>query len=252
MRNRLIICCLSTALLTVLTLLFVCKLHQYRDQLRFRLDPLEEYSSGPPSRPVENGFWIIGDSRAADWAPEQLGFIRTPVCNLGIRGQTSGQVLARLRQDLHRSKPTCILIQVGINDLKSMGLLEDPSITRNCIRNIRQILDACEEHDTRAIYSAIFPPGDVELFRRPFWKAAIADSLVMVNEAIRDACSNRGFIYFDTHHLLEDPDHPGKALKAYQSDFLHINAAGYRCISEALMELLSRTGEDCVDGLTDQ
>jgi lysophospholipase L1-like esterase len=252
MRNKLIIFCLSAVLLILLALLSICKLNRYRDHLRFRLDPLEEYRSGPSARPVENGFWIIGDSRAADWVPEQLGFIRAPVCNLGIRGQTSRQVLERLRQDLDKSRPACVLIQVGINDLKSIGLVEDPLITRNCIRNIRQMLDACEEHDTRAIYSAIFPPGDIELLRRPFWKASIADSLLLVNEAIRDVCRKRGFVYFDTHQLLEDPDHPGTALRTYQSDFLHINAAGYRLISEALMDLLSRTGEDRMDGLTDQ
>jgi lysophospholipase L1-like esterase len=252
MRIRLIIFCLSTAFFILLALLVICNLKNYKDRLRHRLDPLEEYRLGPSAGPVENAFWIIGDSRAADWPPRQLGFIRIPVSNLGIRGQTSRQVLERFSHDLDRSCPTCILIQVGINDLKSIGLLEDPSITGDCIRNIRQILDACEEHDIKAIYSAIFPPGDVELFRRPFWKASITDSLVAVNEAIRESCRQKGFIYFDTHALLEDPDHPGKTMKAYQSDFLHINDGGYQLVSEALMDLLGRTGEDWVEGLTDR
>lgn len=246
MRNRLVIFLFSTALIVILALLLVCKLNNYKDYLRFRLDPFEEYRLESQTGLAENGLWIIGDSRAASWETSQLGFIRTGFCNLGIRGQTSRQVLERFRNDLDKSRPFCILIQVGINDLKSIGLIEDGSITQNCILNIIQILETCKEHEIKAIYSSIFPPGDIEMFRRPFWEATTVDSLMRVNNEIRDYCQENGFIWFDTYKLLEDQLSPGIVKKEYQENFLHINADGYRLISEALQNLLSTSDEEWV------
>ena len=217
--------------------------------MRFRLDPLETCRLEPGSLPLENGFWIIGDSRAADWDREGLGFIRTGIANLGMRGQTTRQVLERFSNDIEQSRPFCILVQVGINDLKGIGLLDDASITRNCIRHIRQILETCKKHEINAIYSTIFPPGDIEMFRRPFWDPATLDSLQVVNREIREYCRANGFICFDTFKLLEDQSSPGTVEKAYQSDFLHVNPAGYKLISEALRKRMLDSGEGWVNDL---
>jgi lysophospholipase L1-like esterase len=249
MRNRLVIFLFSTALIVIASMLLVCKLDNYKDYLRFRLDPLEAYRLASQRRPAENGFWIIGDSRAADWDSTQLGFIRIGTSNLGIGGQTSRQVLERFRNDMEKSRPFCLLIQVGINDLKSIGLLKDVSITQDCILNIMQMLETCKEHEINAIYTAIFPPGDIEIYRRPFWEPSTIDSLRRVNEEIRAYCQDNGFIFFDTYQLLENHENPGTVIKNYQSGFLHINEGGYHLISTALQHLLSTCDEDWVNHL---
>jgi lysophospholipase L1-like esterase len=247
MRNRLVILLSSIALILIFYLLLVCKLDSYREYLRFRLHPLEEYRLASETGIIQNGFWIIGDSRAADWKIEDLDFIGIPTCNLGIRGQTSKQVLERFRNDLEESRPHCILVQVGINDLKSIGLLEDGSITQNCILNIVQILEHCKKQDINAICSSIFLPGDIEFFRRPFWESGTVDSLMRVNEAIRVYCRENGFMWFDANELLENQETPGAVLKSYQADFLHINKEGYQRISEGLRILLSTAEEEWVE-----
>lgn len=246
MRNRLVVISFLTVLIVIFSLLLVCKLNSYKDYLRYRLDPLEEYRLEFQPDLEENGFWIIGDSRAANWEISQLGFINIKSCNLGIRGQTSRQVLERFKNDLDRSRPYCILIQVGINDLKCIGLLEDESITHNCTLNILQILETCKSQEIKVIFSSIFPLGDIELFRRPFWEPTTIDSLISVNNIIRDYCQDSGFIYFDTYKLLENQISPGIVYKEYQQDFLHINADGYKHISVCLEDLLSSIDEDWV------
>ena len=175
-----------------------------------------------------------------------LDFIRIRPVNLGIGGQTSRQVLERFRNDLDRSRPYCVLIQVGINDLKCIGLLDDPSITHSCILNILQILETCKTHEIKAIYSSIFPTGDIELYRKPLWEPTTIDSLMMVNEKIRDYCRQNGFIYFDAYNLLENQAGPGSVIREYQKDFLHINARGYEHLSDRLQELLGSVDEDWV------
>ena len=238
MRNKLTVGLLSTALMALLGLVILCKLNRYRDDLRLRLDPLETRRLADRSAPLQDGFWLIGDSRAAGWEVDQLDFLALPVSNCGIGGQTSRQVLERFRNDLDIARPSCILIQVGINDMKGIGLLGDGSITRNCTGTILEILRTCEEQDINAIYSAIFPPGDIELLRRPFWKEAVTDSLRMVNRTISQYCLEKGFLYLDTYKLLESQTKPGRAASEYQADFLHINTGGYQLISQAFQDLL--------------
>ena len=249
MRSRLVIILFFTSLIIILSLLLVCKLNSYKEKMRFRLDPLEEYRLELRSDLEENGFWIIGDSRASNWETSQLDFIRIKSMNLGIGGQTSRQVLERFRNDLERSRPYCVLIQVGINDLKSIGFLKDKSITHSCIRNILQILETCKENEIKAIYSSIFPLGDIELYRKPFWEPTTIDSLMRVNDEIRDYCQQNGFVYFDTYTLLENQIGPGSVVTEYQKGFLHINARGYEHISDRLQELLGSSDEDWVQYL---
>lgn len=249
MRNRLVIFIVSPAMIVTLFLLFVCKLDNYKDNLRYKLDPLETNRLASQTVLRDNGLWIIGDSRAASWETAQLGFIRTGSSNLGIRGQTSKQAFERFSNDLERSRPYCVLIQVGINDLKSIGLLEETSITRNCILNTLQILETCKAHNIEAIYSSIFPPGDIELFRRPFWDPTTIDSLRRVNDEIKRYCLENGFIWFDTYKILENQARPGTVKKDYQSDYLHINTAGYNLISDALQHLLRTSDEEWVSYL---
>jgi len=246
MKSRLVIILFSITTVIFLFLLLLCRLNGYKDSLRFHLDPLEE--SGRELQPdlEANGFWIIGDSRAAGWETFQLDFIRIKSLNLGIVGQTSRQVLERFRNDIDRSRPYCILLQVGINDLKCIGLLKDETITRTCIRNILLILETCKKHEIKAIYSSIFPPGDIELFRRPFWEPTTMDSLTTVNAVIKNYCQKNGFIYFDTFKLLESQINPGIVINEYQKDFLHINARGYEHISDRLKDLLGSVDEDWV------
>jgi lysophospholipase L1-like esterase len=246
MRNRLVIILLITALTVILSLLFLCKLNSYKNNLKLSLDPLETSGLAPETKLEDNGFWIIGDSRAAGWDASQLNFINIKSCNLGIRGQTSRQVLERFRNDLDESRPYCILIQVGINDLKCIGLLKDELITRNCTRNILQMLEICKSREIKVFYSSIFPVGDIEVLRRPLWESATIDSLISVNNKIRDYCQDNGFVYFDTYELLESQISPGKVKKEYQQDFLHINADGYKHISKHFMDLLSSTDEEWV------
>lgn len=247
MKTNLVIIFFCIATIVSSSILFVCRLDSYKNELRFRLDPLEENSSKLSNKPGGNGLWIIGDSRAASWETSHLGFISIDSYNLGIDGQTSKQVLERFRNDLDKSRPYCVLIQVGINDLKGIGLLADKSITRSCTDNILQILETCKQQGINAIYSSIFPTGDIELFRRPLWKTTTIDSLIKVNNEIRHYCRESGFIYFDAFKLLESQISPGKAETEYQQNFLHINERGYEYISSHLHEFLSSIDKDWVD-----
>ena len=142
-------------LLSVLTLmvsltcnifLFVKGRYYYLKLNSTNLDPLGlgAFSTEPPASniPTASTATVVffGDSRAQMWSvPANLkGF---SFINRGIDTQTSTQVLGRFDQHIVPLNPDIIIIQVGINDLKTIPLFpqEKAAIINNCKANIKQI-----------------------------------------------------------------------------------------------------------------
>jgi hypothetical protein len=67
---------------------------------------------------------FVGDSRAASWPPpanlEGFEFI-----NRGIGAQTSAQTLHRFKAQVKPLQPHIVILQVGINDLKTIPLFPE-------------------------------------------------------------------------------------------------------------------------------
>jgi hypothetical protein len=121
-RIRLLIIFLFTILLISIGLnyyLFNLSLQYYRELNATRLDPLGLNHFSDPQEGA-NGIIAVffGDSRAESWPPPNItGF---EFINRGIGAQTTAQVIQRF--DLHTAplQPDIIIIQVGINDLKTI------------------------------------------------------------------------------------------------------------------------------------
>ncbi|MBD2126934.1 hypothetical protein NDI39_23315 [Microcoleus sp. ZQ-A2] len=113
--------------LTFNAILFLQARSYYLQLNTTNLDPLGlsafSADSQPNSIPTTSTTTVVffGDSRAEMWAiPRQLkGF---SFINRGINTQTSVQVLGRFDQHVLPLHPRIILIQVGINDLKTIPL----------------------------------------------------------------------------------------------------------------------------------
>lgn len=225
---------ISVAFFLLIVLILTQRVNYYKNIMQLQLDPLgEKY---PPSflRLHEDSFWIIGDSRAEQWDTTYFNSMTSGVLNLGVGGQSSKQVLERFKNDLEIAHPERILIQVGINDLKCLGIIKDNNITKNCIDNIINILEICKEEEINAVYSSIFPVGRIEVFRRPFWTKDICDSINKVNITLKNYCVQNGFLFFDSYSLLLNDNTSKLAKQEYQKDFLHLNKKGYVVLSKEL------------------
>jgi hypothetical protein len=85
---------------------------------------------------------FFGDSRAAQWpAPGQIQ--NATFINRGIGNQTTAQLLGRFQAHVTPLHPQVIVIQAGINDLKTIPLFPDQKkqIIDNCNANLKQIID---------------------------------------------------------------------------------------------------------------
>jgi lysophospholipase L1-like esterase len=239
-RSRILIGVLAVALAASLGLGFVLfrqSEHYYSQLNALRLDPLElgYFQGASTSAPGAPLVVFYGDSRAAEWPAPDVG--RFEFANRGIPAQTSTQVLERFDADVRPLGPKVVLIQVGINDLKTIPLFshDRTTIVTDCEKNIRRTVQKSTDLGATVILTTIFPVGDVPLQRRLVWSGDIAVAINEVNAFIRTQAGQH-VIVLDAYAALADAD--GDIKPEYSRDTLHLAAAGYRRLNAELAPIL--------------
>jgi lysophospholipase L1-like esterase len=204
-----------------------------------RLDPLEDSSFKKdlliPRNNVTN-IWIIGDSRVAKWNTDLLSPLDANIVNLGIEGQTTSQVLGRLKNYLETENPQWLILEVGINDLKVIGLNEGLTdrVMEGCLGNIFKIVELCQAKNVNIIIINILPIGNIELARRIVWKSSVDQAIAEVNRKLDSFCKNNGILFFDTNPILCTDKL--KIKEQYQNGSLHLNDKAYEVLSKNLIK----------------
>ncbi|RIK28585.1 MAG: lysophospholipase [Anaerolineae bacterium] len=203
------------------------------------LDPIGLTYFQDESLPQTNNLPVVvffGDSRAAQWpAPQIEGFT---FINRGIGNQTSTQVLLRYEEHVQPLKPKIVIIQVCINDLKTLPLFagRETEIIENCKANIQEIIKKSLSLKSTVILTTIFPTsGDVPLTRRPVWSDDIYLAIEEVNSFILNM-HMENVIVFDAASILSDSD--GNTKEEYVFDLLHLNNNGYNALNLELSKIL--------------
>lgn len=206
-----------------------------------RLDPvgLGNYplEANPRNKTNTNQTRVVffGDSRAFSWlSPDVNGY---EFINRGIGSQTSVQTIQRLKYHLSPLRPDIIVLQVGINDLKTIALFPKrrESIIANCRANIEGIVKESRDLGAIVIISTIFPTGEVPLERKLFWSDEVNQAVKEVNSDIATLAGEK-IIVFDAFSFLADEQ--GLMRREYRSDELHLNAQGYKIINQEFVQLL--------------
>jgi lysophospholipase L1-like esterase len=208
---------------------------------RQRLDPLgfNHYPTTPNQQDLTNPdlttVVLFGDSRAAYWpAPEIDG---VEFINRGIGAQTSEQAALRFEHHVKPLSPQIIIIQICINDLKTIPLFPEQKdhIIATCKENIENIVSASINSGTKVIITTIFPVGEVPLTRRPYWSDDVAIAVDDVNTFIHNLESDDVSV-FDAYTILADND--GLIDPEYSLDLLHLNLTGYEKLNQELVNHL--------------
>ncbi len=183
---------------------------------------------------------LFGDSRVAQW-PTEDNRVFTFV-NRGIGAQTSVQVAQRYDAHVKPIKSDILLIQVGINDLKTIGLFpeDEAIIVSNVKKSLDEIVRDAQAEGSIIILTTVFPTGEIPLQRRPFWSKNIDTAVMEVNDHIHSLQSESIFV-FDSYALLVDEN--GRLHEDYAADELHLNQAGYRHLNRSLNQFLKSLNE---------
>jgi lysophospholipase L1-like esterase len=203
-----------------------------------RLDPLGLQGYPPAKEPLPRpNVVFFGDSRAEQWVPP-AGLSKVRVVNRGIGNQTTTQVLGRFSEQVAPLKPEVLVLQVGVNDLKTIPLFpaQKAEIVRTCKGNIAQLVKAGTDSGARVIVTTIFPLGKVPLERKPFWSDDVAAAIVEVNTFIK-TLAGESVTVFDATPVLANAE--GIVDAKYSRDLLHLRPEGYAALNHAMRDLLA-------------
>ena len=189
-----------------------------------------------PQASTKSTLVFFGDSRAAQWpAPQMEGYT---FINRGIGNQTSTQVLLRFEEHIQPLKPDIVVIQVCINDLKTIPLFPErkQEIITTCEENIELLVQKTLDLDATVILTTVLPPsGNVPLARTLVWSNDIYDAIKEVNRFIL-SLKNDQVIIFDTASIVSDPE--GNTKLEYVYDLLHLNDEVYKALNMELVQIL--------------
>lgn len=209
----------------------------YRQLNETRLDPLGLRNFANTQIRSTDKIQVVfyGDSRAANW-PEPAGLEQFEFVNRGVGAQTSAQMLGRFEQDIAPLLPNIVVLQVGINDLKTIPLFPErrAEIIAGCKTNIKQAVDMSVALGAKVILTTIFPVGPVPVYRQPFWSPEVARAVDDINAYIQ-TLSAPDVIGFDAHAMLAEN---GETRKEYAVDTLHLNSDGYAVLNSELVKVL--------------
>jgi lysophospholipase L1-like esterase len=178
--------------------------------------------------PRERRVVFFGDSITDNWSRATFGgfFPGKPYVNRGIGGQTSGQMLARFRQDVIALKPKAVVILAGTNDVSgNVGPLE-PEIIQGYLTSLSEL---ARLNGIKVVLAALLPVRDGVLGAdgKPILrtKDRPPEKLAAMNQWIADYARRNRHVFLDYHTAMADP---GGALKPELTyDGLHPNAKGY-------------------------
>lgn len=174
---------------------------------------------------------FLGDSITREWPifdPEFFaanGFI----CR-GISGQTTPQMLVRLRQDVISLAPQAMHLLAGTNDIAENTGPYDPRATTN---NIMSMAELAKLHGIRVILAAI--PPTVEFGWRPGREPV--PKIRALNDWIRRYAASAGLAYADYTAILDNGAGAMKPGLSY--DGVHPSKAGYLAMEQTAMRAIA-------------
>ncbi len=213
----------------------------YKDLNDVRLNPLGVRYHPWKSELIESDKPVVvfyGDSRAFQWTtPSGLAEFAT-VYNRGVGSETSVQSKERFAYHVPQLQPDVIVLQIGINDLKTLPLFPDAQdvIIQNTKNNIDTLIEKAQAEGAHVVLTTIFPVAEVPLSRRLVWSKDIETAIADVNAHIAAKQSMDTVSVLETVQILTNGS--SKVDPSYSVDLLHLNAAGYAALNTELMPLL--------------
>ena len=212
-------------------------LRELRNTSELRADPVGAAVIIPAIEETTAPVLLLGDSRVSNWSPpprsEDLEWAA-----IGVPGLTATQLAgATAISDLDLVDRT-VLVQVGINDLKTLGYTDRPpedilEALRSALGRIHQRLEAA---GARVMVMTIVPPGPVPFSRRFIWTELIDRSVRQVNDELVAGSIVPSADVIDLRDVVGTD---GALSPQLAAGTLELNADGYELISERVVDSLA-------------
>jgi lysophospholipase L1-like esterase len=169
---------------------------------------------------------FMGDSITDSWQNPKFGgfFPGKPYVDRGISGQTTPQMLLRLRADVIDLKPKAVVILAGTNDIAgNTGPMTNDEIEGH----LASMSELAHAHQIKVILSSITPVSNyhVAVNGNPQTSQRPMERIHGINDWMKKYAADHGDVYLDYFSAMVDDK---GLLKAELSlDDLHPTAAGY-------------------------
>lgn len=181
---------------------------------------------------------LFGDSRIEEWsglpASGPYEFV-----NRGIGNETTAQMLGRLENDIIALRPEVVVLQLGVNDLKSIGILRQSGhsgkIGQQTQERIKEIATRLRDAGITTVISTIFPVAEISWRRRLFWSSETEAWIARINRWLLEGGLGAGIHVWDCDAFFT---RDGRMDRAFARDTLHLNPAGYQELSSRLLPVI--------------
>ncbi|HJY34907.1 MAG TPA: GDSL-type esterase/lipase family protein [Vicinamibacterales bacterium] len=201
------------------------RLRDWPNLTRYRManDELQESAAAVP-------VVFLGDSITDRWDDEGSGgfFPGKHYVNRGIGGQTTPQMLIRLRPDVLSHSPKGIVLLAGTNDIAGNT---GPESDEDIEQNIAAIAELSAANGAKVVLAGILPISDYhqkpdqvpQTVRRPMSR------ITAVNAWMRKYAADHGHVFLD--YTPGVADSRGMLKADFSDDDLHPNAQGYAAMA---------------------
>jgi len=178
--------------------------------------------------PGEKRIVFMGNSITIGWINIHPEFFSgKPYVDRGISGQTTPQMLIRMRPDCINLKPKVVVILAGTNDIAGNT---GPSTLEMIEDNLASMADVAKANGIVPILCSVLPAFDYP------WKPGMKpyEKISALNVWIKEYAEKHGMLYVDFYSAMVD-DRPGMK-KEFSKDGVHPNLDGYK-VMEPIVEV---------------
>ncbi|MGQ1911073.1 GDSL-type esterase/lipase family protein [Marinifilum sp. RC60d5] len=158
---------------------------------------------------------FLGDSltEGGKW---DVFFPNHELCNYGVSGEKSVEILSRLDQVL-AEKPNQIFLMMGINDLG------DGVGKNDILNNFSELISRLKKEPEVLVVVQSLLPVNFQLFAS---ETFCAKDIRDINKLLKTFCEKEMITFVDLYSLFST--YSDELIKEYTYDGLHLNSAGYR------------------------
>lgn len=175
---------------------------------------------------------LFGDSITDAWPRQDPDFFNeNNLVGRGISGQTTTQILCRMREDVVNLRPKYVVILAGINDI-AINDGHAPDVIR-AVENIKAMCDIAKANKIKPVICSLLPSYRIG------WRPSITDAAEKVAEfnALLKAYAKENKIAFADYYTLF-ADENNHMPEKYSKDTVHPNIEGYRLMESCLLKFL--------------
>ncbi|MEQ1946058.1 MAG: GDSL-type esterase/lipase family protein [Bryobacteraceae bacterium] len=178
---------------------------------------------------------FFGDSITDFWRLNEY-FPETDYINRGIAGQTTGDLLQRMKPDVLDLRPQAVVILAGTNDL-ARGIVPD-----TVERNYAVMADLAAANKIKVLFASVLPVSDYHKGQNPANERTPGRPpayILQLNDWLKDFSAKHNATYVDYFPAMADGS--GFFQAELSDDGLHPNNKGYRLMAPIALAAIQKT-----------